>query len=237
MLVLKILEEFFLPSVFIFILILSGAILLFKSKRKKIGKILIVLGLCFYWFFSITPVSDLILSPLENKYPPVSKVELNKAERIVLLLGGKESDPRRANEVLRLRFLKGQPFKIIISGRDPLNPEKKEAEEIKTFLVERGITPQNIILENNSRNTKENAKNTKAIVGDEPFFLVTSAYHLPRAMEIFKKIKTTPIPAPTDFKIEKNYDILDFFPHAKNLRKTNLAFHEYLALLYLKIFD
>jgi len=232
MLFLKILEMFLLPSVFVLVLILIGIILIFRKKRGKLGKILIILGILLYYLFSITPVADLIISPLEKQYQPVQKEELNKADKIVLLLGGKESDVLRASEVLRLYNLQSA---IIISGRDPLSPKIEEAKEVKDFLVERGIPSENIILEDKSRNTFESAKNIKEILDDEPFFLVTSAYHLPRAIETFQKARTNPIPAPADFKIEKNYDILDFFPDAQNLRNSDIALHEYFGILWYRL--
>jgi len=232
MLFLKILEMFLLPSVFVLVLILIGIILIFRKKRGKLGKILIILGILLYYLFSITPVADSIISPLEKQYQPVQKEELNKADKIVLLLGGKESDVLRASEVLRLYNLQSA---IIISGRDPLSPKIEEAKEVKEFLTERGISAENIILEDKSRNTFESAKNIKEILDDEPFFLVTSAYHLPRAIETFQKARTNPIPAPADFKIEKNYDILDFFPNAENLRNSDIALHEYFGILWYRL--
>ena len=231
---------FLLPSVFVLVLILIGIILVFRKKRGKLGKILIILGILFYYLFSITSVADLIISPLEKQYQPVQKEELNKADKIVLLLGGKESDVLRASEVLRLYNLQLTTYNlqsaIIISGTDPLKPEREEAKEVKEFLAERGIPAENIILEDKSRTTKESAENIKEILDDEPFFLVTSAYHLPRAIETFQKARTNPIPAPADFKIEKNYDILDFFPDAENLRNSDLAFHEYFGILFYRFF-
>jgi len=232
MLFLKILEMFLLPSVFVLVLILIGIILIFRKKRGKLGKILIILGILLYYLFSITPVADSIISPLEKQYQPVQKEELEKADKIVLLLGGKESDVLRASEVLRLYNLQSA---IIISGRDPLSPKIEEAKEVKEFLTERGISAENIILEDKSRNTFESAKNIKEILDDEPFFLVTSAYHLPRAIETFQKARTNPIPAPADFKIEKNYDILDFFPDAQNLRNSDIALHEYFGILWYRL--
>ena len=232
MLFLKILEMFLLPSVFVLVLILIGIILIFRKKRGKLGKILIILGILLYYLFSITPVADSIISPLEKQYQPAQKEELNKADKIVLLLGGKESDVLRASEVLRLYNLQSA---IIISGRDPLSPKIEEAKEVKEFLTERGISAENIILEDKSRNTFESAKNIKEILDDEPFFLVTSAYHLPRAIETFQKARTNPIPAPADFKIEKNYDILDFFPDAQNLRNSDIALHEYFGILWYRL--
>ena len=232
MLFLKILEMFLLPSVFVLVLILIGIILIFRKKRGKLGKILIILGILLYYLFSITPVADSIISPLEKQYQPAQKEELNKADKIVLLLGGKESDVLRASEVLRLYNLQSA---IIISGRDPLSPKIEEAKEVKEFLTERGISAENIILEDKSRNTFESAKNIKEILDDEPFFLVTSAYHLPRAIETFQKARTNPIPAPADFKIEKNYDILDFFPDTENLRNSDIALHEYFGILWYRL--
>ena len=236
----KILQEFLVPSVFVLVLILVGLVLWSKAKRRKIGGMLIILGIVFYYLFSITPVADLIMSPLENQYQSVQKGDLNKADNIVLLLGGRESNVLRGSEVLRLHNLQLTAYNlqltIIISGTDPLNPERKEAEEVKEFLVEWGIPPENIILENKSRNTRESAKNIKELVGEEPFFLVTSAYHMPRAIEVFQKMGMNPLAGPTDFKGEKSYNILDFFPDAQNLRNTDLAFHEYFGILFYRFY-
>lgn len=234
MTVLKFFQIFLLPSVFAFVLLLSGLVLFFR-KRRKIGNILIILGIIFYYFFSVTPVGDFLLRPLENKYNQLKKEDFQKANMAVLLLGGRETDVLRGVEALRI--YNNQKIKIIVSGTDPLRPEIKEAEKVKGFLVERGTLPEDIILEDKSKNTRENATNTKEIVGENSFFLITSASHMPRAMETFKKAGLNPIPAPTDFKVEKDYtyNILDFFPGA--FEKSNLAFYEYFGLAFYEILD
>ena len=216
MIIFKVLQEFLLPSIFILVLIIIGLIFLFRRKKQKIGKALIAVGTILYYIFSITPVADLILKPLENQYQPIPKNEFKKANKIVLLLGGEESTILRASEVLRIYFEK---YQIIVSGMNPLNPERNEAKETKQYLVERGIAPEDIILEDKSRNTFESAKNLKELVGEDPFFLLTSAYHMPRSIDSFRDAGTNPIPAPADFKTKKSYNILDFFPNSKNIRK------------------
>lgn len=231
MLFFKILQQFLVPSVFIFVLLLLGLILILK-KRRKTGKAFLIIGIIFYYFFSISPTADLTLRPLENKYQPIQKEEIKKADKIVLLLGEKESTILRASEVLRFY---NQQLKIIITGASILNPEKNPAKETKDYLIERGILPENIILEEKSRNTFESARNIKEIVDEEPFFLITSAYHMPRSMEIFQKIGTNPIPAPTDFKIEKDYNLFSFFPNSKNLEKSDLALHEYFGIVFYRL--
>jgi len=234
MIIFKILKAFLLPSVFIFVSLLLGLILSLK-KRKKLGNILIILGIIFYYFFSITLVGDFLLRPLENKYSQLKKEDFQKANIAVLLLGRRETDVLRGIEVLRI--YNNQKIKIIISGTDPLRPEMHEAEKVREFLVERGILPEDIILEDKSKNTRESVKNVKDIISSDSFFLVTSASHMPRAMETFKKAGLNPIPAPTDFKVEKdyNYNIFDFFP--SGFGKSNLAFYEYFGLVFYKILD
>jgi len=236
MILFKIVQKFLLPSVFILIFMLAG-LLIFKLKKQKAGKILLIVGIVFYYFLSITPVADLIIGPLENQYNHVQETDFGMADRVVLLTGSKVP---RASEVLRLYFKKNkeleQKVEIIISGTNAINPEKNnEAVETKKHLTERGVPAENIIIEDKSRNTLENAQYVETLVGGEPFFLVTSAYHMPRSMEVFQKMGTNAIPAPTDFKTRRGYTLFDFFPNPGNLEKSNLAFHEYLGILYYRI--
>ena len=252
MLLIKICQQFLSPSVFILVFILIGFIFLltplnpakqeFRQKRKyltghakrKIGKILVIVGIVLYYFFSITPVSDLIISPLENKYAKLEQNEFQQADNIVLLLGGPESDVLRASEALRIYNLKLEKPIIYIAGQDFLSKEN-QALKLKNYLIERGISKQNILLEDKSRTTFESAQNIEKILKQEPFFLITSAYHLPRSMWIFKKYNTNPIPAPTDFKIENEYNLFDFFPKANNLKNVDSAFHEYFGIVYYRL--
>lgn len=236
MLLFKISQSFLSPTIFVFILILVGLILILKKKKEKIGKILITIGLLFYYIFSITPTADLILIPLENQYGQLKEDKLFLTDKIVLLSGSDQ----RLSEVLRIYNeklkLTGEKTKVIISGRNPLSSERNKAEEYKNYLRKQGIPSENIALEEKSENTAESARNIKEILDDEPFFLITSALHMPRSVEVFQKMKTNPIPAPTDFKAERNYGILDFFPGVDNFEKSNLALHEYFGILFYRLY-
>lgn len=234
MLLIKICQQFLLPSVFILILILLGFIFLFLLKKKKISKIFIFIGIILYYLFSITPLSDLIISPLENKYPKLEQNELQQADKAVLLLGGQESDVLRASEALRIYNLKPEKPIIYVAGRNFLS-KQNQALKLKNYLIELGIDEENVLLEDKSKTTFESSQNIGKILGQEPFFLITSAYHLPRSVWIFKKNNTNPIPAPADFKIQNEYDLFDFFPAANNLKNTDAAFHEYFGILYYKL--
>ncbi len=232
MTLLRIIQQLILPSVFIPVLIFLGIVFLFRKKNLKVGKILVLLGLSLYYLFSVTPVVDLLLLPLEREYQSVKIDEIRNADKIVLLLGGRESDVLRASEVLRIAYLTNHEAKIVISGTDPLNPQSEEAVAVRSFFTVRGIPPENIIIEGRSKNTWENVRNIKEIVGETPFFLVTSAYHMKRSIKEFKKVGANPIPAPMDFKRRGEYGPLSYFPNAINLRNADLAVHEYFGIIF-----
>lgn len=236
MILFKIFQSFLLPSVFVLVIIVAGAVLLIKFKKQKSGKILLLSGIILYYFFSITPVVDLILYPLESQYELIDADQLELGDRIVLLTGSKVA---RASEALRLYFAakeKNNQIKIIVSGVSALNPDKdEENRETREFLLARGVDMEDVITEDKSRNTFESAQNVKTLVGEEPFYLVTSAYHMPRSVEVFRKMGTNPIPAPAEAKMKKEYSLFDFLPNPNNLENSNLAFHEYFGSLYYKI--
>jgi len=229
----KTLQQLLLPGTFTFILIIIGLLLLLKKRKKRVGKIFIAMGLLLYYLFSTTIVSNFLIAPLEEGYSYLRIQDMDMADKAVLLLGGREADILRGSEVLRIYHLKKGWVKVIISGTDPLLPTSQEAVAVKQFFVSRGMDEDDIVIEGDSRNTWENIRNVKEIVGEKPFFLVTSAYHMERSIREFQRVEANPIPAPTDFKIKTDkYGVLDFFPNAQNLRKSDLAFHEYMAILW-----
>jgi len=233
----KILQQFLIPTVFSFTLILIGIIFSFSKKKQKTRKILLYAGIALIYIFSITPISDLALKPLENNYSQIKEKNLSQADTIVLLLGGGDADVLRGSEALRIYHLADQKTKIIVSGTDPWNSGSETANATRNFFINRGVLAENIVIEGKSNNTRESAKNVKKLVESNPFFLVTSAYHMERSIQSFKKVGTNPIPAPADFKIKGSYNILDFFPNPDNLKKSDLAFHEYFGIIFYKIIN
>ena len=133
--------------------------------------------------------------------------------------------------MLRL-YHKINDVKIITSG---YKGNKKIPEAIRTanILQELGIPKNDIIIHAKPKDTKEEAIKTKELLGEAPFILVTSAYHMTRAMAIFQKEGLHPIAAPADIKIINN----KYFsiPSGNNIKKTEIALHEYLGLIWAKI--
>lgn len=240
-------QSFIYPSVIIFLLFLVGLILLFL-KKKKAGKILLVVSFLFYYFFSITPISDLLLLPLEKKYPYPTKETIEKINTIIVLSGGVknkdlplpsalgDSTIFRLIEALKIYSLKEEKPNIIVAGTSPIDRYSKESLFGADFLELYGIPKEKVSFELESENTFQHAEKLKKFLKKKEFLLITSAYHMPRSMRVFKKAGFNPVPVPTDYQIEGHYTILDFSPQPKSLRKSNIAFHEYLGILYYQFF-
>jgi uncharacterized SAM-binding protein YcdF (DUF218 family) len=98
-----------------------------------------------------------------------------------------------------------------------------------------GVPPEKLVAESQSRDTYGNARGVQAFVKEVPFLLVTSASHMPRAMDIFQKLGMKPIAAPADFHFSKHHEYSDFLPSGENLATMEALVHEYLGLAYLTL--
>ncbi len=105
------------------------------------------------------------------------------------------------------------------------------------LAISLGVPRDDIVTEILSRDTEEQAKLIKNMVGIDSVFLVTSAAHMPRSMALFKKVGIPCIAAPTDFlyKKELQFNPGRLFPNHLGLRKAEAGWHEYLGMLYSRI--
>ncbi|MGZ3593891.1 MAG: ElyC/SanA/YdcF family protein [Syntrophales bacterium] len=249
----KIVAPLFSPMTVILALLLIGLILLWFTKRQKTGKAVITLGVTMFALFAYGSFSDLFLSPLERQYPPFmlesadsrSSSSLHSIKWIVLLGGGHVADPRlpvtsqiseeslaRLVECVRIhRMIAGS--RIILCGGTVYDSASEAGIFAKVAAILH-VNARDIVLEELSKDTEEQAENIRAIVGQDPFILVTSAYHMPRAMAIFNKAGFKPIPAPTNHFVRERQMTApgDFYPSSVGLMKAEHAMHEYLGLLW-----
>ncbi len=120
-----------------------------------------------------------------------------------------------------------------------------EADDMAELLQLMGVPATAIIQESESLNTRQNAVNVKEIIQQEnikKIILITSAFHLPRSLLIFKKLGINPIPAPTDFFVTVDQSppslegiILGILPDAHRLSLTTLALKEYLGIIIYRL--
>ena len=228
----------------IFLILVGIGFYFWQRGNERRAKQVFLSSLLWISLLSYSPFSALLLLPLESAY---SKVELtNTPPKYIHVLGcGHTSNPNiplsseiglvslaRLNEGVSL--YKAHPnMKLIFSGyggNDPISNARKNAQ----MAIALGVDPADIILLESPQDTQEEAMASKKIIGDQPLILVTSASHMVRASALFRKAGINVIPAPTDFQIKKNDELLQF-PSADGLGRSEAAFHEYLGLAWGKL--
>ncbi len=234
----KLISRIFFPLPLVIELLLLAVLL--KSRRKFLFVVILLL-----YLFSFGPFSYLILHPLESRYQPVAISRVYKEVRWIVVLGGgsrfakdltpedrlSEASLRRLLEGVRLaRLLPGA--RLVLSGGDyqGLSPD---AQVMLQAALTQGVSRKRILLEAASWDTMDQAKLLKDVVGRAPFYLVTSASHMTRAMRMFRRLGTEPIAAPTDFHaLRTPFTVMELFPQAGALDDTERAFYEYLGLAW-----
>ncbi|MBL6970382.1 MAG: YdcF family protein [Campylobacterales bacterium] len=225
----KVLSAVLMPFSLGLLILLIGLFFLFKNSYKK-AKVFLVFGFIWIVLISYVPVSNFLIAPLENSYKKLDLKVIPKDTKYILLLGGDREN--RGWEALRIyNYLPNA--KIITSGYAGRGTVPEAIKTAKVF-ESIGIPKKDIIIHSKPKDTKEEAIKIKEILGSSKFILVTSAYHMPRAMALFQKEGLEPIAAPTDFQIKDSNKALSV-PQGNNLKKTEQAWHEYLGLLWSKL--
>ncbi len=249
----KIFQVFLFPPGLFIILTTAGFVLLLV-KRRKLAIILFSFSIGCMYILSVQPVKDALLVPLENAYPPITESahSFNTAENIpVVVLGGGavarspaedyQSAPsggslKRLIYGIRIRQQTGGT--LFISGGTVYQRKGAEPEALaaKRIAMELGVPEEMITIETNSRNTWENAVETKRILmqkAKQKIILVTTAYHMKRSVMCFEAQGFTVIPAPTDYFIDRaERSVMSPLPTGGALGGSSAALHEYWGLLY-----
>ncbi len=238
----KIIEPVAEPSNFLVILLAAGA-LLFVMGRRRSGGWLVGFVTVAMLLLTIFPVGQWAIAPLENRFPPVALPQ--RIDGIVLLGGAvriadtlahgqpalNEMAPRITETLALSRRYPDVP--VVISGGDPALTSRgaSEAQITRSLLISLGLDPRRILTDDRSRNTYENAVDSKALAKPEPeqaWVLVTSANHMPRAMDCFRHVGWNMIPDPVDY--ETSGDLLSF-SFDGNALVLDTALHEWLGLV------
>ena len=241
------LEPLYILSFFLLILIFFLVFTDLKKLTLFFSKFLLILFL----FFGYTPLSNFLLNKIEDFIKP-SKYPVQQLKGIIVLGGSFNSglQSKERNEVLlnssaeRLTkvleiYNKNPKLLILFSG---FSGELKsqgwsESDMAKKFFLEQGIKSDNLIFENQSRNTFENIKYSKDIILSYKgtWGLVTSAYHMPRSYFGFKRQGLILEPISVDYQTGTSPIFWINFDIASGLRNWSIIFHEIIAISYYKI--
>ena len=230
---------------FFWIIILLLLALLAKKKYRRPRYLVLALILTFV--FSSSPIykitfdywkikQDITYQKFDAGILLGGMISLSSSDENILF---NEYNDRLLN-TLEL-FHKGIIKKIIITGASgSLSSDLKEADIIKSFLIRIGVPKEKIIVENQSKNTHENAIYTeltcKELEMDKySFLLITSDYHMRRSLSCFKKtgLNITPFVKESDgFHFDLEYLIV---PQTNVLFKWKVLFHEIVGYFVYKL--
>jgi len=231
------------------VLALFGRLLYLENFSKKC----FWLALIIFFLSSNSWVASYLANNLEKQYPQFSISNTPKAD-VIVVLGGSiapPTNPRKFSQFTNQSnryWLAGELYKagkakqILLSGGNVFDLPNQEPESnyIRRQLVLQGIPETAIIVEPNSRTTRENALNTNQLLTEinaKSALLVTSAIHMPRAIQLFTPFETNFIPVPSDIIVTDNSTPvwLRMIPSSQSMNLTTQALHEYYAIIVEKI--
>lgn len=242
----KVISSWLNPLSLCLLLLLAGVVWLWRRKGGGAGRALVTLGLALLYLASLEPLLLRAVAPLETRYPPYTPAPGATVIWVVVLSGGFSDDPTLppnnqlgnitlARLVEGIRVLRFHPEARLLLSGGRLGRSQSIAWTMGETAKLLGVAPERIALEEESRDTEEQAVAVKRLVREEPFVLVTSALHLPRSMSLFEKQGLSPLPAPAEHidKRDQTTTLRDTLrkplPSAETLHLWNAVAHEYLG--------
>ena len=250
----KFVSFWLMPMSFCLTAVIVGAALLCWTKRARVGRALLWSGLVLLLLFSNKLVGKWLIRPLEARYPaqpefvagrPLSP-ELAACRYVVVLGGGNGNTPgMSANNLLSasalgrvaeaVRLLRVLPeAKLIVSG-----PRSATGDAHATVLARAafayGIAPERVLYIDQARDTEDESRAVQRLAQGERVALVTSAWHMPRSMALFRSAGLDPVACPADFKSHAvdDFNFDDVLWDAESLGRSTLAIRERIGYLWI----
>jgi len=231
------------------VIALAGIVLALILQRRRMALWISSISFVLLIALSALPLGDLLLQPIERRYP--ANPDLDAVDGIIVLGGGENARASafwgqvQLNEgaerytaalALARRFPEAQVLFTGGSGalRDAAGATTSEAAIAERFFLEQGISPERLLLEKQSRNTAENARLGLKLAGpslSESWVLITSAFHMPRAMRSFDAAGWERLVAwPVDYRTSRFGDSIGW-NLIQNLAVLNIAIRERVGQL------
>jgi uncharacterized SAM-binding protein YcdF (DUF218 family) len=235
------------PLSIAFLLCVLAAFAAFSAYRKLCGVFAFLAALVLFVTL-FTSTGTVALQVLEARFPRAAQ-EPQSISCMIVLGGVLESEVTTARggiefnqaadrfiEALRLA-LNHPEARILVSGGDGSisGIYEGEAAASERFFTAFGISPDRLMKENSSRTTYENTLNTAQVLQNASLndcLLITSAFHMPRSVGLFRASKIPVTPWPVDYRTSGLIDLsLDFTQPALNAQLTTTAVREWMSLI------
>ncbi|HEY7297195.1 MAG TPA: YdcF family protein [Xanthobacteraceae bacterium] len=242
----KVLGFFTSPANVILVAGVCG-VLLVRTRFARVGWSIASASLVLLAIFGFSPAGNALIIPLEERFPAWDGSK--GAPDGIVALGGAlnpeisaahgdaalNESAERITAVVELAR-RYPATRIIFSGGDPSLAAVggTEAQTAVALFERLGLGSGRVIAENRSRNTLENARFSKELAMPKPgerWLLVTSAYHMPRAMGVFRRVGFPVEAYPVDWRTRGPEDFASPFANlADGLSRTDTAVHEWVGL-------
>lgn len=236
-----------LPSNLLIEIGIVGVLLLFTQYRR-LASWLVVTSIVLTAVVGWSPLGNILILPLEQRFPPWNSSH-GPPDGLVVLGGAITPDVSAARGAVALNeaaervtaaaeLARRYPnARIIYSGGSNavLAERIPEAPFAVQELQALGVAHDRITAEEQSRNTIENAVFSRLLAQPKPgerWLLITSAYHMPRAMAAFRAADFAVEAYPVDWRTRGPIDAgRPFAALSEGLRRTDEAAHEWIGLL------
>ena len=203
------------PSNLLIFSSLAGVVLLGATRLRRIGRALALFGTIGLALGGLSPLSEVLLLPLEQRFP--ARPDDGPApDGIIVLGGGVEAGLSQARDQVVVNDAGERPIylatlarrfpdaRLVFSGGSGfVGGGTSEADVVSRHAAALGVPSGRLILETGSRNTRENAAFSADLVRPKPgerWLLVTSAWHMPRAVGCFRQAGFTVDAFPVDYR-------------------------------------
>ena len=240
------------PSNFLILLGLLGCLLLFTEVGRNLGRVMALTGFLGLLVAGIGPFSAWVLMPLENRFPAFADDGAPVAG-IIVLGGAVEADTSIARDQITVNDAGEREIaladlarrypqaRLVFSGGSGTMREHpiSEAEIISRYADTLGVPRNRLILEQQSRNTRENAVFSARMTQpkpDERWLLVTSAWHMPRAIGCFREAGFSVTAYPVDYRTSGPRDAYRLYTFASDgLSEFDIGVKEWIGLIAYKL--
>ncbi|WP_300690721.1 YdcF family protein [Chryseobacterium sp.] len=245
----RIFQLFTEPYFLVFLAVVSIALLKRKNKRKNLRTGILILAVLMIIFIGNGFLGKLTSGYLQKSYVNTSNTkDTSSQSAVIVVLGGGVIDFDNTETLHTMSYSRivkayqlyneykknNQPCKILISGKG--RGHKSEAELFSENFKSMGVSHSDLIREDKSMNTYENAKYSSKIIkqmAPSSVYLVTSGFHMKRSVSLFQTFGLNPVPQASDF-IDTEITI---FPNSYNAAFTFVMLKEVLGIWQVQLYN
>jgi uncharacterized SAM-binding protein YcdF (DUF218 family) len=228
-----------LPSSIVLLFSIVGLSLCWHARTRGIALAAFVAAAVILIVFSSGKTATFLLGPLEYRYPRAP--EHVDVGAIVVLAAYAQDDANKSlsdrpnhaalNRIVEavLLWRQCEQCLVVVSGGSPTT------EVMSETLEALGVPREQARTDSSADNTAASAADVRSLLGETPFYLVTSGGHMPRSMAVFARAGLRPVPAPTDRRLPKDVADAVWTLSPRHLECSDLAIHELVGLWWYRI--